>query len=132
MKKSLIGLSLLALAFVACKKEVTFDDQLVGQWNSTQVKIGGADASAGNSVNIHLESSREFDTDVTTYQFGPTIVSSFTGTWSADEVKQELYLKYDTGERETYDITEINETTMRATTVVDNVRREFVFEKQGR
>jgi hypothetical protein len=60
---------------------------------------------------------------------GDPIVSSYTGVWTADEVKEEIVLKYDNNSEEKYDITSLTETTMKATVVVDSERREFVFEK---
>lgn len=132
MKNAFFSLLLLSIAFVSCKKEVTFDDQLAGKWTSTNVKVGSTDVTSTNSLIINIESTHEFDADIITRPLiGTAVTSSYTGTWTADEVKQELYLKYDTGEKETYDITEVNETTLKASTIISNVRREFVFEKTG-
>jgi hypothetical protein len=131
MKKFLFSLLVLStMSFVACKKEVTFDDKLIGEWTSTSVKVAGSDVTNTNTVVLVIQTSREFDADITTAPlFGQPVTSSYTGDWAADELKQELVLKYSTGQEEKYDISSITETSMRATTVVDNVRREFVFEK---
>ena len=133
MKNFLFSLLVLSLSLVSCKKEATFDDQLIGEWSTSSVKVGGVDVTNTNTVVITIESSREFDADITTAPlFGSPVTNSYSGDWSADELKQELLLKYDSGEEEKYDITSLTSTTMRASTVVENVRREFVFEKTVR
>jgi hypothetical protein len=134
MKKFIFSLLVLSLtSFVACKKEATFDDKLVGEWTSTAVKVAGVDVTTSNTVVITIQSSREFDAEITTAPvFGAPVTSSYTGDWSADELKQELLLKYESGEEEKYDISSLEGSIMKATTVVDNVRRDFVFEKTTR
>lgn len=130
MKNLILSLLALSVAFVSCKKEATFDDQLVGNWTSTNVKIKGVDVTSTNTVVLNIQSSHEFDADVTTkVVIGEPIVSSYTGIWAADEVKQEITLKYDNSSEEKYDVTSLSEKVMKATVVVNNERREFVFEK---
>lgn len=130
MKNLILSLLVLSVAFVSCKKEPTFDDQLVGNWISTNVKIKGVDVTSTNTVVLNIQSSHEFDADVTTkVVIGDPIVSSYTGTWAADEVKQEITLKYDNNSEEKYDVTSLTDKVMKATVVVNNERREFVFEK---
>lgn len=133
MKNFLFSLLVLSLSLVSCKKEATFDDKLIGEWTSTSVKVGGSDVTNSNSVVMTIEVSREFDADITVAPlFGSPVTNSYTGDWSADELKQELILKYSTGEQEKYDITSLTENIMKASTVVENVRREFVFEKTAK
>jgi hypothetical protein len=133
MKNFLFSLLVLSFSLVSCKKEATFDDKLIGEWTSTSVKVGGSDVTNSNSVVMTIEASREFDADITVSPlFGSPVTNSYTGDWSADELKQELILKYSTGEQEKYDITTLTENTMKASTVVENVRREFVFEKTAK
>jgi hypothetical protein len=133
MKNFLFSLLVLSLSLVSCKKEATFDDKLIGEWTSTSVKVGGSDVTNSNSVVMTIEASREFDADITVAPlFGSPVTNSYTGDWSADELKQELILKYSTGEQEKYDITSLTENIMKASTVVENVRREFVFEKTAK
>lgn len=130
MKNLILSLLALSVAFVSCKKEATFDDQLVGNWTSTNVKIKGVDVTSTNTVVLNIQSSHEFDADVTTkVAIGQPIVSSYTGIWAADEVKQEITLKYDNSSEEKYDVTSLTDKVMKATVVVNNERREFVFEK---
>jgi hypothetical protein len=131
MKKSIFGLSLLALSFVACKKDASFSDQVVGTWQTTNVKIGGTDVTASNTVRLTIEPSQEFDAEITTRPaIGSPSTTAYTGDWESDETKQEITLKYDNGETEKYDVTSITATSMKANVVVEGVRREFVFEKQ--
>jgi len=133
MKNFLFSLLVLSLSLVSCKKEATFDDKLIGEWTSTSVKVGGSDVTNSNSVVMTIEASREFDADITVAPlFGSPVTNSYTGDWSADELKQELILKYSTGEQEKYDITSLTDNIMKASTVVENVRREFVFEKTAK
>lgn len=130
MKNLILSLLALSVALVSCKKEATFDDQLVGNWVSTNVKIKGVDVTSTNTVVLNIQSSHEFDADVTTkVVIGEPVVSSYTGTWAADEVKQEITLKYDNASEEKYDVTSLTDKVMKATVVVNNERREFVFEK---
>ena len=130
MKNLILSLLALSVAFVSCKKEATFDDQLVGNWISTNVKIKGVDVTSTNTVVLNIQSSHEFDADVTTkVVIGEPVVSSYTGIWTADEVKQEITLKYDNSSEEKYDVTSLTDKVMKATVVVNNERREFVFEK---
>ena len=61
MKNAVLNLAaflLLASAFVACKKEKTFKDELVGHWLSSNVTIDGADASTTYTFDLNLEDSR--------------------------------------------------------------------------
>lgn len=130
MKKSIFGLSLLALAFVACKKEASFSDQVVGTWQSTNVKVGGSDVTASNSVRLTIEDTQEFDAEITTRPaIGSPSTTAYTGDWDTDETKQEITLKYDNGDQEKYDVTSITASSMKANVVVEGVRREFVFER---
>ena len=130
MKNLIFSLLVLSVSFAACKKDPTFDDKLVGKWVSTNLKIKGVDVTSTNTVTLNIQSSHEFDADVTTkVVIGDPIVSSYTGVWTADEVKEDIVLKYDNNSEEKYDITSLTETTMKATVVVNSERREFVFEK---
>lgn len=130
MKNLFFSLLVLTVSLSACKKDPTFDDKLVGTWTTTNVKIKGVDVTSTNTVVLNIESSHEFDADVTTkVVIGEPIVSSYTGIWTADEVKEEIVLKYDNNSEEKYDITSLTETVLKATVVVNNERREFVFEK---
>jgi hypothetical protein len=130
MKKSIFCLFLLALTFVACKKDPTLEDQLVGTWQSTNITIGGADATQFNSIELIFEESLEFESEMRTTGFSGEVVSAFTGDWTTDEAKQEVILLYDSGDSEKYDVTELTQTRLRATAVIDGVRREITFSKK--
>ncbi len=130
MKNFFVYLLALSIPFTACKKEATFDEQLIGEWTTTSVKVGGTDVTNTNTVVMTIQSSREFDADITVAPLlGQPITNSYTGDWAADELKQELLLTYENGEEEKYDISALTDNTMTASTIVGNVRREFVFEK---
>ena len=69
MKNAAFGLCaflLIALSFTACKKEDSFEEKLVGQWQSSKVTYDNNDATGLFNFRLHLENSREFDLTLTT------------------------------------------------------------------
>ena len=134
MKKSALFFAALlftAFSFTACNKN-QFEDQIVGQWKSTSVKLDGSDVTSLFSLNILFEASKEFDAELKT-KLGQNITSeSYTGEWSENDDTQEVILTYDgkTNQVEKYDIIEITDNMMKAKTVVDGRKYEYTFEKQ--
>ena len=134
MKNAVLNLAaflLLASAFVACKKDKTFKDQLVGHWKSTQVTIGGVDVTSSYNFDLNLEGSQEFSLDVTTnVPFTGKVVQSYSGDWNDDQAKQDLTLNYTNGDQKTWDVTAISETKLTAELIEDNTRYQVKFERQ--
>lgn len=135
MKNAVLNLAaylMLALAFGACKKEKTFKDQLVGNWQSTKVSVADQDVTASFSFALDLQSSNEFNLDVTTIiPLTSPVVQSYSGDWSDDEAKQDVTLFYSTGEQKTWEITSLTETGLTAEIVEsDNKRYKVVFERK--
>jgi hypothetical protein len=131
MKNSVFSLLLSGLFFTACTKDASFESQIVGHWHSVNVKVGGVDVTSTNSIVLVIEDTKEFDATITsTPLLGGTSSLSYTGDWIADEAKQDMTLKYDNGQEEKYDVSDVSSSSMRANVVVDGVRREFVFEKR--
>lgn len=134
MKNAVLNLAaflLLASAFVACKKDKTFKDQLVGHWQSTQVIVADVDVTTSYSFDLNLEESKEFDLDVTTVvPLTGTVTQSYSGDWDDDESKQDVTLNYSNGDKKTWDVTAISETKMTAEIIESNVRYQVKFERQ--
>lgn len=135
MKNAILNLAaflLLAPAFTSCKKEKTFKDQLVGHWQSVQVAIADQDVTSSFSFDLDLQSSYEFNLDVTTIvPLSNPVVQSYSGDWTDDEVKQDVTLKYSTGEEKTWEITSLTDAAMTAEIVEpDNKRYKVIFERK--
>ncbi len=133
MKNAVLNLAaflLLASSFVACKKDKTFKDRLVGQWQSVQVTAGTVDATTSYTYNLNLEGSLEFDLDITTYPFGDPTTKSYNGEWNEDESKQDLTLIYANGDQKTWDVKSISDTKMTVEIIgADNIRYQVKFER---
>ena len=134
MKNAVLNLAafvLLASSFGACKKEKTFKDEVVGRWLSAQVTVGGVDVSSSYTFDLNLESSKEFNLDVTTtVPLTGKVTQSYSGDWSEDETKQDLTLNYSDGDTKTWDIVAISETSMTAEIIESNTRYQVKFDRQ--
>lgn len=137
MKNAVLNLAamiLLASAFVACKKEITFKDQLVGHWKSVQVLKAGEDATDTYSYDVDLQSSSEFDLEVTTIVptgFEPVpITQRYTGDWDENDRKQDVNLRYSDGSERTWEVVAISATEMTAETLENNTRYQIKFNRQ--
>lgn len=134
MKNAILNFALfllLASALIACKKEPTFKDELVGHWLSTKVTVGGADITSSYAYDLRLEGSQEFSLDVTTtVPLTGKSTQTFSGDWSNDQSKQDVTLTYTNGQSKTWDIVAVSETTMTAEIIEDNTRYQVKFEKQ--
>lgn len=129
---SLAVLMFLTAAFSSCKKDPTFQDQLVGNWLSVEVKAGADDLSSTNTFDLNLEQSQEFDLDlITMAPLVGKITQSYSGDWTTDDNKQEVTLTYNgTGETKTWDIIAVSETSLTAELVENNIRYVVKFERQ--
>lgn len=135
MKNALFNLAaflLLASSFVACKKEKTFKDQLVGQWHSTEVKVAGEDVTDTYTFLLHLEGTYEFELDVKSeVPLTGTITQTYDGDWVDDEARQDIRLTYRNGDQKTWDVTLLNETKMTVEIIeADNKRYQVKFQRQ--
>jgi len=128
---NLAVIALLASTFVSCKKEKTFNDELVGHWLSTQVTVGGVNVTSSYAFNLNLEGSQEFSLDVTTtVPLTGKITQSYSGDWSEDQTKQDITLNYADGDKKTWDIVSITETSLTAELIESNTRYQVKFGKQ--
>lgn len=134
MKNAIFNLAaflILASAFVACKKDKTFKDELVGHWLSEEVTVGGVDATGSYAFDLNLESSKEFSLDVkTTVPLTGTVTQSYSGDWSEDADKRDVTLNYTDGEQKTWDIVAISESSMTAELIENNTRYQVKFGKK--
>jgi hypothetical protein len=132
MKNFAFGLMLTSLmSLVACQKDNKFSNQIIGQWQSTSVKVADTDVSSANAITMIIENTNEFEATIEVKPaFGPPTKTVYTGDWTADEDKKEILFIYDNGSKEKYDVTEVTDASMKAVMVLEGVRREFVFEKQ--
>lgn len=128
---ALVALSLSVLSFSACKKEKSFAEELTGTWNSQKFSVDGTEMNQTSSLQLVLQASNEFDMELTTKNLltGQSNKTSSTGDWTDDENKRDISLKFDTGESYTYDVTELNETTMRVEYVSAGKRFVITFTK---
>jgi len=136
MKNASFGLMACLLissfAFVSCKKDDSLQDRLVGVWVSNQVKSGGIDYSAIVKFDLDLQGSMEFDLDVTT-NLPPagSHTQSYNGDWREDEAKQDLILTFNNSTTpSTYEINQLNGTTMVAEIIYEGTRYEVYFQRQ--
>ncbi|MCC7244836.1 MAG: hypothetical protein IT269_04090 [Saprospiraceae bacterium] len=130
---SLVSIFAFAGLFTSCDKtkELNFDEKLPGSWQSVKVTQAG-NTQTGSSYLIHLESSKEFDMDITTNLpiVGKTVTSR-SGTWTSDIAKQEIQLTYDdSGEQITWDVTQLTDTQMNIELIQNGVRYNIQFEKK--
>jgi hypothetical protein len=130
MKKFLFCLTIAAFGFTSCSKFDSFEDQVTGKWRSTLVEIGTVDVTAFNSIELDLQESLEFETELRTTGITGEVTTSYAGDWIAKEDQQEIVLVYDNGTNEKYDITDITKTSMSATTIVDGVKRVIEFSRE--
>ena len=68
-KSALFASALLAFAFVACKKDATYTEQLTAEWNSTAVKIDGVAAPAATTMFLHLQTGGTYEITTTVSPF---------------------------------------------------------------
>lgn len=133
MKNAVLSLAALAFAltvFSSCKKELSFGDRLVGRWSSTQVTVGGVDATASYTFDLNLEGSREFDLDVTSVvPLSGRITQSYKGDWAENEARKDITLNYNNGDKKTWDIVELSETTLTAEIIESNTRYQVKFKR---
>ncbi len=129
---SLAAITLFTVSLSSCKKDPTFKDQLVGNWKSVEVKAGTTDLTNSNTFDLRLQSSNEFDLDVTAMvPLSGKVMQSYNGDWSTDEAKQDVTLTYNgTAETKTWEIIAISDSTMTAELVENNVRYQVTFQRQ--
>lgn len=134
MKKSFFNLPiflLTVLSFAACKKEVTFEEKITGEWQSVNVQLNGNDVTSYFSLDLELQSDKDFKailktTDIFT---GKTTTTNPRGQWSADNGK-EIELVYDnTDETEYYDVVEYNDKDLIVETSQNGDKIEITFER---
>lgn len=133
MKKTVFILSaLIAFSFTSCKKDKSFSDQLVGNWKSIEVKSDGTDVSAFTQFKLNMQASKEFDLDLISKNVltGTSSTESYTGDWEENSDKNDVTLKYVTGEVKTYDVKEITEDALQVEFVDNNQRIMVRFDKQ--
>ncbi len=130
MKNAAFGLLtilLVSLSFTACKKEDSFEEKLVGQWQSSKVTYDNNDATGLFNFRLRLEKSREFDLTLTTI----TGTQASTGNWEPNRSTEEVTLINDgDGATAKYDITQLNDDRMTAETIYQGKRLVIVFAKQ--
>lgn len=128
---NLAAFALLITAFSSCKKEETFQDELVVHWLSTMVTVGGVDATSSYAFDLTLEASKEFSLDVTTtVPLTGNVVQSYSGDWAEDNTKQDITLNYSDGDKKTWDIILISDTRLTAELIENNTRYQVKFERQ--
>ena len=134
MKNTILNLAafvLLTSSFVACKKEITFKDELVGRWLSSKVTVGGTDVTSSYTFDLKLEASQEFSLDViSNVPLTGQITQSYSGDWTEDQSKQDITLLYSDGAQKTWDIIALSETLMTAELIENNTRYQVKFEKK--
>jgi len=120
-KSILFFLSLVAVAFTACKKDkTTYAEQLTAEWNSTAVKIDGVAAPSTTTMLLHLQTGDNFEitTNITPFTH-PT-----SGKWSADEANAKLTLAGNI-----WTIHHLEGNTLRIANTVDGKEIEIDFNK---
>jgi hypothetical protein len=137
MKNALSGfcmaLLLLSSFLTSCTKEKSFEEQLIGHWQSQQVKISGVEASSTSKVVLKLTSEKKFTLEISgsTLLVGNT-TQKFTGTWEKDPSDDnDIMLTFDTnGQKSRYEIDTLEDDSMDADIIVGGVLYEIVFERR--
>ena len=129
---NLAAIALFAVLLTSCKKDPSFSDQLVGHWKSSEVKAGSTDLTNSNTFDLNLQSTKEFDLDVSTIvPLTGTITKSYSGDWVSDPAKLDVTLTYnETGDSKTWEIIAIDDLNMTAELVENSVRYQVKFQKQ--
>ena len=122
-----------SLLFSSCKKELSFEEQLVGNWNSQKVKASGVDVTATSSLKLVLQPDKKFKLDIsgTTPLIGTT-TQTFVGAWVRDPGDEnDVLLTFDaTGQTSHYEIDRLEEDSMEAEILVSGVLYEVQFQRQ--
>ena len=122
----------LGITFQNCKKDdaPSFKDQLVGHWESVEVKLSGANLTASNKFILHLQETREFDLDYTTTISGAAATISSSGDWQENEEKLDVVLTYNgSGQEVTYEVVELTETQLQVEYTQDGGRYSIKFKR---
>lgn len=121
------------LLLSSCKKELSFEEQLVGKWNSQKVKASGVDVTASSSMKLTLQPDKKFKLDIsgTTPLIGTT-TQSFSGSWVRDtDDDNDIILTFDpNGQTSHYEIDKLEENSMEAEILVSGVLYEVQFQRQ--
>lgn len=121
------------LLLPSCKKDLTFEEQLIGHWQSSKVKISGVDATTSSSILFKLTSEKKFSMDITgsTLLIGST-TQKFTGTWEKDPADDnDILLTFDSnGQKSRYEIDTLEDDRMDADIIVGGVLYEITFERR--
>lgn len=137
MKNVFSGLFLAVFAFMlllpSCKKDKSFEEQLIGHWQSSKVKISGVDATSSSSILLKLTSEKKFSLEITgsTLLIGST-TQKFTGTWEKDPSDDnDILLTFDSNSQKSrYEIDTLEDDRMDADVIVNGVLYEIVFERK--
>ena len=132
MKKSFFNICLLAFAassLASCKKEKTFEEKITGEWHSTNVKLNGTNVTSYFSLDLDLQSDKDFKATLKTTDFsGSTTTTTPSGEWTADD--QEIELVYDdTDEKESYEVIEFDGVELVVETTQNGDKIEIIFER---
>lgn len=129
----LSGLVCATLLLSSCKKELSFEEQLVGNWNSQKVKASGVDVTATSSMKLTLQPDKKFKLAISgsTPLIGTT-TQSFTGAWVRDtDDPNDVLLTFDaTGQVSHYEIDRLEEDSMEAEVLVSGILYEVQFQRQ--
>ncbi len=136
MKKSIFSLNILllvALSFTACKKdEKTFEEKVIGDWHSVNVKLNGSDVTDYFMLDIQLQQDQSFDATlkIVTLPNSQPGVTTPKGKWTANDTGKKLDLTYDDSQdTETYEVLELTDTGMTVKTKQNNDLIEITFER---
>ena len=135
MKNAILSLAALALftaGFTSCKKDPTFKDQLVGDWKSVEVKSGANDVTTTYTFDLSLQSSNEFVLDITSIvPSAGSVTLSNNGDYETNDAKQDVTLMYNsTGEKKTWEINALTESSMTAELLENNIRYVVKFKRK--
>lgn len=129
----LSSLLCVALLLPSCKKELSFEEQLVGNWKSQKVKASGVDVSSSSSLKLVLQPDKKFKLDITgTAPLVGVTTQSFVGSWVRDpNDDNDILLTFDaTGQTSHYEIDSLEENSMEAEILVSGVLYEVQFQRQ--
>lgn len=137
MKKAIFGLFAallsIALVFPSCKKELSFEEQLVGKWQSQKVKASGVDVTSTSTLKLTLQPDKKFKLEITgTSPLVGTTTQTFVGSWKRDsDDSDDILLTFDaTGQTSAYEIDSLEEDRMEAEVLISGVLYEVNFVRQ--
>lgn len=115
------GIISVIILFAACGDDTnSLEEQLIGEWTSTAIKIDGVAQPNTVTMTMNLKSDRSFQLSTTI----SSLIIPTTGVWVVEESNSKIILNGDD-----WEIHHITNTTLRIDNTVDGKEIQVDFEK---